>query len=110
MTTTQERTPELAFDLVSGYRTLLSQAGYKQTQVDTLTSPDGDICVRFGYAGGEWRVTTAVQSGRPWTVKIDWRYPLPSMEQMMEYTVQRGGSPADRFLDATREMCLRGTE
>lgn len=103
------RTPEQAFDLVSGYRAQLAQAGYKQTQVDTMTSGDESIRVRIGYSGGEWRVTVTIPGNdapRPWTIKIDWRHQLPTMEQLMEHTVH--GIPSDKNLDAKREMCLRG--
>lgn len=110
------RTPDQAFDLLSGYRAMLSAAGYHQTRVDTFTSSDGSKDVRFGYSGGEWRITTTVDHGSvargtpPWTIKIDWRYPLPTMEQLMQHTVERQAPDGSWRLSATREMCLRGAE
>lgn len=102
------RTPELGVDLITSYRTLLGQAGYTRTQVDTDSSPDGSVKVRYGYSGGEWRVTTLPLGAEPWTIRFGWNEPLPSLEQLMAHTVERREADPAWSLDATREMPLRG--
>lgn len=110
MTIVRVRTPEEGYDLITSYRALLCQAGYQPARVDTYASPDDSIKIRIGYAGGEWRITTTApaHASKPWTVKVNWRYELPSIEQMMAATVE--GFPRGFAFDANREAILRGVE
>lgn len=115
MQTAVEATPEQvkrALQVFTDYIQMLEESGYHKVRVDTWTGPRKLINVRVGYAGGEWRlhITDAARDTRPYVVKFDIHYPLPTVEQLLEATVLREEGPSPHEMDARREMTIRGEE
>lgn len=105
----------LAVDAIQSYVLHLYSLGFTRYKVDEIRHPETLVRVRYGYAGGEWRIQTIDPRGctKPddidrWTVKYDHRhFPLPSLEQLIDNTL--GGPSGDwvRHHDASGELVIR---
>lgn len=101
----------VATDLLRSYLEHIKDLGFTRYKVDELRHPETLTRVRYGYAGGEWRIQTIV-CGPPvdqWTVKYDHRhFPLPTLEQLIDHTLDGPSIEWLRGHDATGELVIRG--
>lgn len=105
--------------LLRGFILLLTESGitkpgFTRRKVNELHRDSDGLRIRYGYAGGEFRLQVTRQpdlcpcgpEGTRFTVKYDIRHPMPTLGQLVRATVD--GPPADWSPDANNEMSIRG--